>query len=121
MNKQEIESEYNKIVEHYKKPENKIDLTNRLNVYKCSKGHKTVTKDIDPGVTPFMLGCKECEANGEKRSEAYSAGYQIPEHIKKDLTPGWEWYRPSIEDTLKMSPPMIDHIIRGGLDLRKCN
>lgn len=84
----------------------KIDLSNRLNAYRCqSCGHLTVTKDVDAGVTPFMHTCEKCGSMAE------SSFYRVDPNLKHTQ----EWYRPSLKDLLKMSPGMIDHVLQGGL------
>lgn len=109
----EIQSKYQRLLQDVKtKDFYKIDLTNRVNCYRCSCGHVTKTVDVDAGVTPFMHECEECEGM------AYSTGY-------KDIAP-WqkptqEWFRPDLKAVLKMrkNPDLLDHVLRGGLDVRK--
>ena len=112
MNKEEITKEYNKLLEDVKTNDfYKIDLTNRVNCYTCQKcGHITKTKDIDAGVTPFMISCEKC------KEVAYSSFYN-------DIAPTQEatieWYRPSLEETINSEEVTLDHILQGGLDHRK--
>jgi len=87
-----------------------IKLNNRVNCYLCkSCRHVTKTRDIDPGVTPYIIECEDCG------KDAYSTFYK---DIVPDQSPTKEWFRPTMEQTLQMSEGMIDHILQGGLDLR---
>ena len=90
----------------------KTDLTNRVNCYQCSCGHITKTRDIDSGVTPFMFTCEECG------DTATSTMYR---DIAPHQQPTIEWYRPTMEQVLKMKnkPDLLGHILSGGLDYRK--
>src|SRR5690606_33264246 len=87
----------------------KIDLTNRTNVYTCKNGHLTKTRDVDPGVTPFFHSCKTC------REIAKSSFYADTHPELKAIQ---EWYRPSLEEVLKMSDGMREHVLSGGLEVR---
>ena len=79
----------------------------------CKCGHITKTKDVDPGVTPFFHTCEKCGSMA--RSTFYT-------DIVPDKQPTEEWYRPTLEETLKMTdnPGLVDHILNGGLNNRKC-
>ena len=94
----------------------KTDLSNRVNCYHCKKcRHVTKTRDIDPGVTPFMHSCENC---GE---HAYSTMYN---DIAPNQEPTEEWYRPSLHECLKYrkkeyGESMLEHIFNGGLEVRK--
>lgn len=96
----------------FKDIENKIDNTNRVNCYVCSCGHITKTIDVDPGVTPFMCMCEKC--NNMAKSSFYK-------DIAPEQQPTEEWYRPTLKQVLKMKndQAMLDHILKGGLALRK--
>lgn len=89
----------------------------RINVYVCPACHGAmVTKDVDEGVTPFMLRCRVTPGCKEfARSCFYNPG-NFPAGL--DLTPRWEWYKPSPEETRAMDAPMREHIDKGGLALR---
>lgn len=90
----------------------KIDLTNRVNCYRCRCGHITKTRDIDPGVTPFMFKCQKCG------DYAQSTMYK---DIAPNQEPTIEWYRPSIEVLLKLRKrdEVLEHVFNGGLLDRK--
>lgn len=88
----------------------KTDLTIRLNAYVCETcGHGTITKDVDAGCTPFMHTCEKCGGMAQSRM------YKVAPY----LIPTQEWYRPTLEELLKMTPGMIDHVLQGGLAWRK--
>jgi len=111
----QIEREYNKLLHSVKTDDyyTKTDLANRVNCYVCQTcGHITKTKDIDSGVIPFMFRCEKCQ------EVAYSSFFK---DIAPDQLPTYEWYRPTLQQVLKMKnkPDMLDHILKGGLDYRK--
>lgn len=81
----------------------------KINVYECEKGHQTITRDCEEGVTPFMI---ECEHDGCEEL-AKSKFYQVDQ----TLTPTHEWYKPS--NYVGLHNDEIDHVKRGGLLLRK--
>ena len=111
-----ITRQYNKLLNDVaKKDFYKIDLTNRLNCYTCNDpkcGHITKTKDVDAGVTPMFFKCEICG------TKAISSMYRDIVPIQKHTI---EWYRPSLNQVLKMrkKPDLLYHIFRGGLDSRK--
>lgn len=114
MSQREVERKYNKLIDDVKtKDFYKINLANRVNCYTCqSCRHITKTKDVDAGVTPFIFDCEKCN------KEAYSSFYtDIAPHLK----PTFEWYRPTLEETMKLrkNPNAIDHVLQGGLLSRK--
>lgn len=109
----EVERKYKQLIHDVAtKDFYKVDLSNRVNCYVCTKcKHITKTKDIDSGVTPFMHSCEVC---GET---AHSTFYK---DIAPHLQPTQEWYRPTLEQVLKMRKKegLLDHILQGGLDVR---
>lgn len=115
MNKKHIIKRYQNLIREVESSEfyTGIDLSNRVNVYTCPQGHKTKTKDINAGVTPFMHQCEKCFAMA--RSSMY-------EDIAPDLEPTQEWYRPELEEVLKLAkkePGLLNHVLAGGLLHRK--
>lgn len=104
----EVTKAYNEML---KMMENKPEHDPKINVYSCPNGHHTITKDVDKGVTPFMHLCATC------KEMAHSSFYKCDQ----TLEPVEEWYRPSLEETLKLRKKqggMLDHILQGGLDVR---
>lgn len=85
----------------------KIDITNRVNCYRCTQCQRfTKTKDVDAGVTPFIHKCEYC--GGTAQSTFYH-------DVAQSQKPTQEWYRPSLEQVLKMDEWMRDHVLQGGL------
>jgi hypothetical protein len=112
----QIKKRYNELIKSVENDEfYKTDLTNRVNCYVCEKcGHVTKTIDIDSGVTPFMHSCEKC---GETASSTFY------KDIRPDQKPTQEWYRPDLQQVLKMRTNfgLLDHILQGGLDVRNIN
>lgn len=85
-----------------------FDNSSRKNAYVCENCTSyIVTVDREPGVTPFMVICGNCEM------QATSKFYRV----HSDLIATHEWYRPDTLDGL--SPWELDHVEKGGLLLRK--
>lgn len=86
------------------------------NIYVCRecRGH-IVTVDLDEGVTPFLLPCKETlKCVGLMQSSMYRV---YDQEIKAD----WEWYKPTMDERRKLNPFAQEHVTMGGLLLRKVN
>jgi len=116
ISQRKVERQYNKLITDVKTNDyyTDIDLTNRVNCYVCECGHITKTKDVDQGVTPFMFTCEAC--GGTARSTMYK-------DIAPMKKPTFEWYRPKLKQVQKMRKKeegLLDHVLRGGLDYRKC-
>lgn len=94
-------------------------MSARINVYTCGicKG-RTVTVDLDEGVTPFLLGCRATGKEGDCTGTAQSAMYRVP----ADSPPAdWEWYRPDdveLARIKKRSRSLAEHVEHGGLVIR---
>jgi protein gp37 len=86
----------------------------RVNVYVCEDSHMTVTVDVDDGVTPFMLGCRQEGCDHFAQSSMYPRG----EALKRYPAPAWEWFKPSPEELRGMDAGMREHCEMGGLDIR---
>lgn len=106
----EVTKEYNAIVKAHagQKPYG-------INCYVCKVcGQITKTVDIDPGTTPFIFSCVHC--GGEAQSRFYR-------DIAPGLSPHVQWYRPSLEETLKLrkitKQGTLEHVLMGGLLDRK--
>lgn len=92
----------------------KVDLTNRVNTYRCGQGHLMITIDRDAGVTPMFMTCPKCG------SQSTSAGYNPKD--KESLNPTYEWFRPDFVQCLKMrrkNDGMLEHVLKGGLEIRE--
>lgn len=107
----EVKRQYERLMLDVKNdPYYKGDITNRVNTYSCVKcGHETQTKEVDAGCTPMSIQCK---CGGISRSHFY-VGIAEKEPEK-------EWYRPSIQEVLKLrnKPRILEHVLKGGLLLR---
>lgn len=69
-----------------------------INVYTCSKGHETVTLNLDDGTTPFLIGCKfPCCIE-----VAYSAFYRVDQGGTKRPMYVWEKINPTHDECLAM-------------------
>lgn len=113
ISQREVERQYHKLSEKVKKDSYyNIDLNNRVNCYSCDCGHITKTKDVDAGVTPFIHNCEMCGKMA--KSSFYNDTHP-------DLLPTQEWYRPSLNEVLKLrsKPHVLDHVFNGGLMSRK--
>jgi hypothetical protein len=87
------------------------------NIYTCRKcGGKTVTIDVDEGVTPFMLGCRASGQEGDCDGIAESSFYRVADDSPE---PQWEWFTPRGEEYHKLNRQMREHVDNGGLDIRK--
>lgn len=82
---------------------------NPINVYICEvcAGH-TVTIDREPGVTPFMLRCRATKDCG---GSAFSQFYSVPQ----DLTPSYEWRKPTKTEYFQQDKETREHVDKGGL------
>lgn len=81
----------------------------RINTYVCDTcKHLTKTIDVDKGVTPFMHDCVKC--GDTAKSTFYN-------NIEPRLKPVQEWYRPTLEECLKLrkNEPLLEHVFQGGL------
>ena len=94
----------------------------RLNIYVCEacRSH-IVTRDVDEGVTPFMLssaeycpkGCVSEKPGGVHMSSSF---YRVwDQRIRED----YQWYAPGPEESAGLNPYHADHVERGGLLIRK--
>lgn len=105
----------------------------KINIYRCTRGHATVTVDVDEGTTPFMMGCphKEKDSKHPCCADAQSSFYPQKERAVAALikygNPTHEWYKPTEEEVrsrygdreIHVLAGMLDHVKRGGLDLRE--
>lgn len=59
-------------------------MSEKINVYTCPKGHKTISIDRVEGTTPFMISCIKC---GEMSNSCFYSCDQT-------LIPEIEWIKP---------------------------
>lgn len=83
----------------------------RINAYTCEAGHQLVTVDRQNGVTPFIIGCRRSGCKEPASSSFYRVG--------QDLTPTYEWYRPSFREYETLDAYAQGHVRNGGLLLRE--
>lgn len=112
MTREDIEKKYNELVKSIE-TKRMYDGRGTVDRYTCDTcGHIIYTTYRDKGVTPYTIRCNRC--GGTK--------YHDKTYDKKTV-PGYvmiiDWYRPSLEDVLKMSDGMIEHVLNGGLILDK--
>ncbi len=77
----------------------------KINIYKCNCGAKTITKDINKGVTPFMITCPKC--NGD----AVSSFYEVDQRLSPNLI----WFKPSLRQLKKQVEWELRHMGAAGL------
>lgn len=89
------------------------DGRGKKNRYTCNECEGSiVTEDVDKGVTPAFIGCRAAEGcEGTMGSAFY--------HEDPDTPPDGEWYRPPRERLETMSEEEREHVMKGGLVLRK--
>lgn len=112
MNKKE---QYDQLLKEVETDEfyTRISLDKRYNRYFCNScGKYTTTQDVDRGVTYAMIGCHHCSGI------AHSQFYRVP---SEKITPDYEWYRPTYEEFITLSESDQEHILKGGLMMRKVN
>lgn len=112
MIEEEIEKDYCKLTKEIESMRI-YDGRNTVDRYVCEKcGALLHTTYKDKGVTPFVITCPMC---GGTMSHSQTFRKEIvPESIEIK-----NWFRPTLEQTLKMSDGTIEHILNGGLILEE--
>lgn len=112
MKREDIENKYNDLIA---KIENirMYDGRGTVDRYVCEDcGMIMYTTYRDKGCTPYTMRCKRCGG-----TMCHDKTYD------KNIVPNYvmvvDWYRPSLEDLLKMSDGMIEHVLNGGLILEE--
>ena len=110
--REQIEKQYNKLVSEIEEKK-MYDGRGTVDRYICDTcGYMMHTTYKDKGVTPFVMRCPKCGGDMVHRQT-----------FKKDTVPDWvqvkNWYRPTLEQTLKMPSGRIEHILQGGLILEE--
>ena len=105
------------IIRRYKKLVSEIedslmyDGRNFIDRYTCDRcGAVVYTTYKDKGVTPFCMKCNNCPGTMIHDETYDKTSFSSVEVVKN-------WYRPSLEKTLKMSDTMVEHVLLGGLIL----
>lgn len=83
-------------------------FVNRLNSYTCSEGHVIITIDRDEGTTPMLMECKHPNCGKQSTSSFYN--------VPQGSVPTYEWYKPDLSNVKGFE---MDHVLRGGLLIRK--
>ena len=110
MTKKQIEKRYNKLIDDIESM-SIHDGRGTVDRYECKKcGAIIHTTYAEKGVTPFSIGCRMCGSYMQHTRTFDNA--TVPPSVKV-----LNWYRPSLEATLKMSEGEIEHILNGGLIL----
>ena len=108
--KKDLKTQYQGLIERIQNNYTEVNLENRTNCYICPTCGITKTKDIDKGVTPMVIMCPKCNKNFAKSTFYIDIDSSIP------VT--HEWYRPSLDEFLKLDRDMQEHVLKGGLDYR---
>ena len=92
-----------------------------INGYRCDACHKYIfVIHKDKGVTPMFLACRAtegCEGNSVSLGYPAERGNPMPPHLQEKIQ--WKWVRPTQKEWEEMDDAMKDHIMRGGLELRR--
>lgn len=112
MDRKDIKDRYKQLLSRRTKA-NMYDGRDRIDVYTCEKcGGRVLTTYRDVGVTPFVIRCARC-----KSSMVHNYTYLKDAYNGKDKV--LEWYRPSFNELVKMSDGAIEHVLCGGLILKR--
>lgn len=108
-----------------------MKIKERMNIYICEHGCHNVTVDVDKGVTPFMIACEfkgrpDRPANPAKMKNGKCIGTAKSCMYPKELpanapypVPTHEWYRPDLEEYVKLPKDEKEHVEKGGLLMRE--
>lgn len=83
----------------------------------CSVAFHTI--DRHPGITPVAMAHAMFQPGTRCEGRAQSQGYPVGELPPSLGEPTHEWYRPSAEVLDLCTPRVVEHIMRGGLLLRR--
>lgn len=107
MKKEDIAKKYSEMVSTIE--ESKIyDGRGTYDLYRCEKcANDIITTYADKGVTPFMT---ICSCGGSLQHE--KSFQSVPDYVRV-----LKWKRPTLEQTMKLSDGLIEHVLSGGLVL----
>ncbi len=96
----------------------------RINGWVCDRCNRvTYAVEIHEGVTPFFLACRaegvdprEAKCKGRGKSLMYPSD---PPPAEVLAAVRWEWFTPTGAAFRKLDAGMREHILKGGLELRK--
>lgn len=81
-----------------------------VNCYTCRAcGARHVTRNVDAGVTPFLIQCRRC---GDMASSCFY-------RVDQSTAPGFEWYRPDAAEREALTPELREWVDGGRLLLRE--
>ena len=110
MTKKHIKTKYSSMLASIEQnKESMAEKKGMVNCYTCeSCGHVQKLMYADTGVTPFIISCNVCTSGHSKSS------------FLRDTRPfviaEQEWFRPSLEETLKLKSDWeLEHVLNGGL------
>ena len=114
MNKNNLKSEYDKLVADIKKAKMFDGRGKGVDIYKCQEcGNLFCTRYKDKGVTPFTIRCR---AKGCKGTMVHKNTVS-EECAEREGFIVHNWVRPTFEQLLKLSDGAIQHVLDGGLML----
>lgn len=73
----------------------------KINVYVCDDGHRTITRDSGRGVTPMQTLCRQ----GSCKKMAIGQLHRV----NQNQVPEWEWYKPNDEDIKQQMKALYDN------------
>ena len=117
MNKKQIKLAYKKMLwQVADRDETNPEQQGLTNCYICKNCHH-VDKYYytESGTTPMVVECTKCKKRG-----SFSG---MMRDLLPNAEPNQEWFRPSLNETLKMAhhPHMLHHVLNGGLLRRPYN
>jgi hypothetical protein len=94
------------------------------NAYKCGQcGRVAITIDIHRGVTPMTMACRVAPAicDGTMQSMMYPDNGAPPpdSYLAQYRDRVFHWYRPGQAEFIELDKSSKDHVMRGGLLIRK--
>lgn len=108
MKKEDIGERYRELVEGIENAR-MYDGRGTVDRYVCEDCQNIIfTTYRDKGVTPFTMKCRRC--GGTMCHDKTYRKNDVPNYVLV-----FEWYRPTIDEVLKMSDGMAAHILSGGL------
>lgn len=88
------------------------EAAGKVNNYICRAcSGRIVTVNRVKGTTPFMILCKAVPGCQGFMSSAFY-------RCDQSETPTYEWFKPSLKEAARQGKDMLDHVRKGGLDIR---
>jgi len=73
----------------------------KINVYVCNKGHRTVTENLLLGNIPLFILCREDGCKEKALSQQY--------HVDQNQDADWEFYKPDPIEAKKEMRTMLEN------------